>query len=812
MKKGWRNIVISMLLVSLTTGPLFFGFTQKAEANSAGCLAGIATALGIGKSKVVAAKALGVKGKIIAVPTFDGANEAIANANADINANTSAQTQGFTIQRCIVEPLVIIMVRSLLNTFTAQTISWINSGFKGSPLYVTNPQGFLNDIADQTIGQYIDSLGGIGSIVCGPFDLQLRLSLNLEFGAGGGYQQEIGCRLSDIQQNVQRAFTGGSFGSNGWNNWIQLTSVPQNNIYGAYLKASNSLDVAIAGRQIINLEQIAWGKGFLSSVDPETGEISTPGSLIEDQLSNTLGEEVRRVGLAKDIDAILGALVNQLINQVMGAAGLGGASKRPSGGGPSAVERARNSNPETYITDNTRTQALPLGVLPDSATTADKKAFCAQVQLNLYFRDRTTGSVWYQPGTRGADNNITYGEAQVTKKQILLGGSIPWSVEDYNSVVSYCNSVAVTSAITDSSQSYTDQFKPGPEDATATPTITTQTNLALRKTAEQSSTCRGSVGVGNTGSADNAVNGQTQSSFFFGIASTCQESVNWWQVDLGEENPIGKIKIYKTSTAGTDGREERSGYDMGYAFSVIVTKTNPGKDEELKSLTSKNPSVVFRKDYTSLAGLSLEIPVNLNGRYVRIQSEKGLVSTAEVEVYPPTATESKNTPSISLTSSTPKDTPIVLSDKFSLTLTALPKQDQFNLKTRFKLVTYDTVKKGPSGNALPWSTAFRTLDIKVENSSGLTIRSVDILQGGADASCISSPCQISVSPSLAENPPTNIVTWENTFSLSANLPLTFTFNGIKASTATPGQYVLVTEILNASDVVISSQEETFTLR
>src|SRR3989338_3188352 len=314
MKKGLRSLIVIALIVSLGTGSILFVFPKKVDAVMTDCLAGVL--FGQTKGKAEVAKA-GKSGFGQTVPVKDATVKAMVKANANINANTSGQTQGFTVQRCIVEPLVTIMVRSLLNTFTAQTISWINSGFKGSPLYVTNPQGFLTDIADQSLGQFIGGLGDIGQILCSPFDLQLRFSLNLQFGTGGGYYQEIGCRLTDIQQNLQKTFTGGSFGANGWDNWIQLTAQPQNNPYGAFIKASESLSSTIGNRQETSLRELDWGKGFLSSTDPETGEVNTPGSLIEDQLSTTLGVEVQRVGLAKDIDAILGALANQLINQVM---------------------------------------------------------------------------------------------------------------------------------------------------------------------------------------------------------------------------------------------------------------------------------------------------------------------------------------------------------------------------------------------------------------------------------------------------------------------------------------------------------------
>ena len=380
-----KTLVVGLLTVGILTGSIFFGFAQKVEAGTSDCLAGILAGklAGLKAKMKTVASAVGMN-----VPTNSKAANAKIDANSDIASNTSGQTQGFTVQRCIVEPLVTTMARVALNKFTAQTVKWINSGFKGSPLYVTNPQGFLTDIADQSLGQFINGLGEIGQILCSPFDFQLRLSLNLQYSAPQFYE-EIGCRLTDIQQNVQRAFTGGSFGKNGWDNWLKLTAQPQNNPYGAYIKAVNSLDTRIATRQSSQTKQLDWGKGFLSSqrcaeevMNQSTGEmeclrteIETPGSLIEDQLSETLGQKVKNVGLAKDIDAIIGALINQMINQVMGGVGgLLGAS-RPSGGqtprgggqplaggGQSMVDRGNNATVANILDDINQSQNLPNGL------------------------------------------------------------------------------------------------------------------------------------------------------------------------------------------------------------------------------------------------------------------------------------------------------------------------------------------------------------------------------------------------------------------------------------------------------------------
>lgn len=667
MKRDCNILIALILIVSIGTGGVFLAFPKKAEAGIAECLAGILS--GKAKGKVEVAKA-SFSGLGMNVPVKDAAAKAMIKADANINTNTSSQAQGSTVTRCIVEPMVAIMARSLLNTFTAQTINWINSGFKGSPLYVTNPQGFLTDIADQSIGQFIEGLGPIGKILCSPFDFQLRMSLNLQFGAGGGgYYQEIGCRLTDIQQNVQRAFTGGVFGANGWDNWLQLTNQPQNNPYGAFIKASESLSFTIAGHQIINLKMLDWGKGFLSSTDPVTGEISTPGTVIEGQLNAVLPQPVQNVGLAKDIDAILGALINQLINQVLGPGGLLGASKsgggrRPAagitptpngatpGGGISPTARALAMTPEAIIAANEATQKLPDGLFVETSATAklgptatDEESgaptgptpelFCTAFKQNIYSADKAeTGNVLTNATpivvkVGGEGDNIA------TKKN----GNVKWTLADYNRVATFCQNVNVTAPIGEAARGFTDQTGLKVSDVVVDdtqPSSNLPANLAINKDATQSSTCNGGTGhsdnVNQDTYAKNAVDGNTQSSFYYGIAATCDTASkdDWWQVDLGAEKSINKIRIYKASTRGSQGTEERTGFDMQYPFSVIATKTDLGADKDLEKIVLNN-DVVLKKDFATLNTSPLEIVVNKNARYVRIQSDK-LVSLAEVEV------------------------------------------------------------------------------------------------------------------------------------------------------------------------------------
>ncbi len=255
-------------------------------------------------------------------------------------------------KECILDALVTFLKEALIQNLTGSIVDWINNDFEGGPAFVTDPAGFFVNIADETAGNFIErQLGPIGQLLCSPFDLQLRLNLWLSTGASR--KQYLGCRLTDIQQNAYEAFTNGGFIANGgWRTFHALTSDPRNNQYGAFLYASDALNNEYVRRVNETLRDLSYGRGFLSfkkcaqwSEGPSEGtgeggaraclkyKVETPGSLINNQLNNVFGSELRKFELADEINEVFQALVNYGLRQVFTATGGGlrGASKAAAG-------------------------------------------------------------------------------------------------------------------------------------------------------------------------------------------------------------------------------------------------------------------------------------------------------------------------------------------------------------------------------------------------------------------------------------------------------------------------------------------------
>ncbi|MCH7529849.1 hypothetical protein IIB50_01905 [Patescibacteria group bacterium] len=207
----------------------------------------------------------------------------------------------------------------VLSQISASIVNWINTGFEGSPAFVTDFKGFLTDIADEELGRFIE--GSELDFLCSPFAFDIKFSLALQ----APFDKRISCTLTDVVGNID-SFISGNFSEGGWQGWFELTTKSQNNPYGAFLLTSAELNSRIAGKQEIELFKVDLGDGFLSLktclVKNSDGkclqsQITLPGKVIESQLNNTLAGGQQRLNVADEFDEIVVALFSQLIQQVL---------------------------------------------------------------------------------------------------------------------------------------------------------------------------------------------------------------------------------------------------------------------------------------------------------------------------------------------------------------------------------------------------------------------------------------------------------------------------------------------------------------
>ena len=239
--------------------------------------------------------------------------QTVQNKVSSADANTNQWTS-----------VMICIGNELIQQVTQSTVQWINNDFKNpdgtkGPGFVSNPSQFFTGVADRAAGSFIQGLGPVGSLLCKPFDIQIRLALLNEYRGSSGQQSQ--CSLTSIKNNINNFGKSTDY----WGDWVQLTQ-SNNNFIGSYFSARDQMANDIKYNQDQNRLEITIGKGFLdykkcpnnAKTCAESAMIhSTPGSEVQSQLDRVLGTEASRINVASSIDTLLSALMNNLMKRAV---------------------------------------------------------------------------------------------------------------------------------------------------------------------------------------------------------------------------------------------------------------------------------------------------------------------------------------------------------------------------------------------------------------------------------------------------------------------------------------------------------------
>lgn len=192
------------------------------------------------------------------------------------------------------------------------TISWVKSGFEGSPAFVENPERFFTDMADYELGQMLDSLSK--GVLCSPWDIEVRLGLLNRYR--GSSTRRRGCTLSDVIDNDNiEGFIDGDFNSGGWEGWLELTQNSNNNPYGSYLNAISDFDSRVYARRNTAVLELNWNGGWRSEKDSD-GNTTTPGQVLQSQVEGVLGIPANKLTFADEFDELINQLFNALLKNL----------------------------------------------------------------------------------------------------------------------------------------------------------------------------------------------------------------------------------------------------------------------------------------------------------------------------------------------------------------------------------------------------------------------------------------------------------------------------------------------------------------
>ena len=237
---------------------------------------------------------------------------------------------------CIVNTMIIYIADS--------TIQWINTGFEGNPAFLNNPNQFFEDLANQEKVAFLQGLAyGVNSSVCGVFKNSVVSAILSRYGKNqqnmygqqgyqnGGYNSGYGqngaisaCPFDQTPGKLNAFMTGGFNQGGGWDTWFQVSQNPMSNPYDTYFLANDRMNQQVEAVQLSQNRELTWNNGYLSFRKCENGEkdkskcsITTPGTVIQNQLNSTLNLGKNRLVLAEKFDQVVTAVVDQLITTAL---------------------------------------------------------------------------------------------------------------------------------------------------------------------------------------------------------------------------------------------------------------------------------------------------------------------------------------------------------------------------------------------------------------------------------------------------------------------------------------------------------------
>lgn len=177
--------------------------------------------------------------------------------SAVANTSTAVLTGADHLKKFVLDPIAYGIAKMIIKQLTAQTVNWINSGFKGNPAFVTDPNSFFLNVGDQMAAQVLSNTSL--SRLCTPFRAQVRLAIAKNYLT----EDRIGsCTLGQIADNFDN-FTN-NFSSGGWDAFFSVTQNSQNNPYGSYMNTKHQLAIDVAAVGVKYQKQLEQGNGFLS--------------------------------------------------------------------------------------------------------------------------------------------------------------------------------------------------------------------------------------------------------------------------------------------------------------------------------------------------------------------------------------------------------------------------------------------------------------------------------------------------------------------------------------------------------------------
>ncbi len=241
----------------------------------------------------------------------------------------------------------------MLNQLTDNIISWIQGGFNGSPSFAIDTHALFLDLADSVAGdlaQEIRSIAGLASCEFTPNwtnDLANSVDNSSRKYARNRFKDGLSCpfgkgSLFNIDASTFFSVAESAFEQGGGMASFEASLEDAGNPIGARILVNRELLNRQDETRRIQEQKLSWSNGFIDLIDtnncnypasvaagmkdfpPEAQKIyqktycqtTTPGKIIEGQLTKVTGLDMDRLGVSDSLNKIVSAFMKQITNQV----------------------------------------------------------------------------------------------------------------------------------------------------------------------------------------------------------------------------------------------------------------------------------------------------------------------------------------------------------------------------------------------------------------------------------------------------------------------------------------------------------------
>ena len=342
--------------------------------------------------------------------------------------------EALRLKEFLLDGIAFAVINMIIQQMSRSIITWINSGFQGSPAFIQDLDGFLTGIADRVAGDYI--WGSDLNFLCSPFQLDIRLALDIQYRQTRNFAIQNQCTLSGVVGNMQN-FMNGNFLAGGWNGWLTMTQSASNNPYGAMLMASEQFSARLGNSKGQEAKLLDFGKGLLSMKDAN-GNVVTPGTAIESQLNASLDSGRQRIQVADEINEIVAALFSQLVTQAFsGIGGLLGLTGGGSGGTGSSQYYNALAGQQPGMTIPAGQNPIQTSLTSETNYRNALQPIIALIQSAATYRDNTYGV-----------GNACHTGALTQELQVLLDTAVSNTLAANNNIATLTSLLAQYTAAT----------------------------------------------------------------------------------------------------------------------------------------------------------------------------------------------------------------------------------------------------------------------------------------------------------------------------------------------------------------------------